>query len=124
MKNLKKKKTLGKKGEAIAAKYLAKRGMRILHTNWTYKHKEIDIICETEDYLVIVEVKTRTSNYVDLPDEMISRKQQRFLIEAAEAYIMRHDIDKETRFDVVIVVMENYKAKVEHIDKAFQPGII
>jgi putative endonuclease len=124
MKNLKKKKTLGKKGEAIAAKYLAKRGMRILHTNWTYKHKEIDIICETEDYLVIVEVKTRTSNYVDLPDEMISRKQQRFLIEAAEAYIMRHDIDKETRFDVVIVVMENDKAKVEHIDKAFQPGII
>jgi len=124
MKNLKKKKTLGKKGEAIAAKYLAKKGMRILHTNWTYKHKEIDIIAEDEHFLIMVEVKTRSINFVESPEEMIPKKKQKALIDAAESFILIHEIEKETRFDVILVVFEGKKPTIEHIEDAFYPGVI
>jgi len=124
MENSKHKKTLGKIGEELALRYLKKKGLRILHTNWTYDHKEIDIIAEDDDFMIMVEVKTRNINFVESPEEMIPMRKQKALINAAEAYIMIHDIDKETRFDVIIVVFENKKPTIEHIEDAFQPGII
>ncbi|MCF8336180.1 MAG: YraN family protein [Bacteroidales bacterium] len=118
------KKTLGEIGEGLAAKFLKKKGIRILNTNWIFQHKEIDIIAENEDFLIMVEVKTRHINFIESPGEMIPVKKQKSLIEAAEAYVMMHDIDKETRFDVIIVVFENQKPTIDHIEDAFQPGII
>ncbi|MBS3770512.1 MAG: YraN family protein [Bacteroidales bacterium] len=124
MKNSRDKKTLGKIGEELAVKFLRNKGLRILNINWTYQHKEIDIVAENNDYLIMVEVKTRNISFVESPEEMIPMRKQKALINAAEAYIMIHDIDKETRFDVIIVVFENKKPTIEHIEDAFQPGII
>lgn len=124
MRNSRDKKTLGKIGEELAVKFLRNKGFRILNTNWTYQHKEIDIIAEDDDFLIMVEVKTRNISFVESPEEMITMRKQKTLIDAAEAYIMIHDIEKETRFDVIIVVFENQKPTIEHIEDAFQPGII
>ena len=124
MRNSRDKKTLGKIGEELAVKFLRNKGFRILNTNWTYQHKEIDIIAEDDDFLIMVEVKTRNISFVESPEEMITMRKQKTLINAAEAYIMIHDIEKETRFDVIIVVFENQKPTIEHIEDAFQPGII
>ena len=118
------KKTLGKIGEELAVKHLKKKGIRILHTNWTYQHKEIDIIAEDDDFLIMVEVKTRNINFVESPEEMIPKRKQKALIDAAESFVLIHDIDKETRFDVILVVLENKKATIEHIEDAFYPGVI
>ena len=46
-------------GEDMAAKLLQEKGYKILARNWRCGHLEVDIIAETDDYLVIVEVKTR-----------------------------------------------------------------
>ena len=46
-------------GENMAAKLLQEKGYKILARNWRCGHLEVDIIAETDDYLVIVEVKTR-----------------------------------------------------------------
>ena len=124
MRNSRDKKTLGKIGEELAVKFLRNKGFRILNTNWTYQHKEIDIIAEDDDFLIMVEVKTRNISFVESPEEMITMRKQKTLINAAEAYIMIHNIEKETRFDVIIVVFENQKPTIEHIEDAFQPGII
>ena len=124
MRNSRDKKTLGKIGEELAVKFLRNKGFRILNTNWTYQHKEIDIIAEDDDFLIMVEVKTRNISFVESPEEMITMRKQKTLIDAAEAYIMIHNIEKETRFDVIIVVFENQKPTIEHIEDAFQPGII
>jgi putative endonuclease len=124
MKDSRDKKKLGDIGEELAVKHLRKKGLRILCTKWIYQHKEIDIVAENDDFLIIVEVKTRHINFLESPEEMFPMKKQRSLINAAEAYVMIHDVEKETRFDIIIVVFENENPTIEHIEDAFQPGII
>ena len=124
MENSKRKKTLGKIGEELAVRYLKRKGLRILHTNWVYDHKEIDIIAEDDHFMIMVEVKTRNINFVESPEEMIPKRKQKALIDAAESFVLIHDIDKETRFDVILVVFENKKPTIEHIEDAFYPGVI
>lgn len=54
-------KLLGREGERLAARFLKKRGYRILARNARLKHGEADIVCECprREDIVIVEVKTR-----------------------------------------------------------------
>ncbi len=47
----------------------------------------------------------------------------RYLVDATEAYILEHDIDKEVRFDVIGVVENNGEWDMEHIEEAFYPPI-
>ncbi len=118
------KKKFGDEGENVALRHLQEKGYKLLDRNWYYKKKEIDIIMEDKDKLVIVEVKTRNTEYFESPNEMVKRRKQRYLIEAADAYVMKKDIDKETRFDVVIVIMKDGKAEINHIQDAFQPSLL
>ena len=115
---------LGKKGEEIARNYLVQNGYRLRDTNWRYRKNEIDIIAEKNNFLVVVEVKTRTSDYFENPKEAVTRKKQKFIIQAAEAYIMEKDVDLETRFDIIAVTIINHKTEIEHIEDAFQPSLL
>ena len=110
-------------GERLASRYLEDQGIRVLHENWHYRHKEIDIVAENERYLIIVEVKTRAGGYLEAPGGMVPRKKQRFLVEAAEAYVHQFSIEKEVRFDVIIILFANNQHQLEHIPDAFLPGI-
>jgi len=114
---------LGKTGEAIAAKYLEKKGFTILECNWQYNHKEIDLIAMHDGYLVIVEVKTRTSDGWENPKEAITKGKIRFIVEATEAYIHKMDIENEVRFDVVTLIPNGDDWIIEHIDEAFHPTL-
>lgn len=118
------KKQFGDEGENIALRHLQSKGYKLLEQNWYYKKKEIDIIMEDGDELVVVEVKTRNTDYFESPNEMVKRRKQRYLIEAADAYITKKNIDKETRFDVVIVILKDGKAKINHIQDAFHPSLL
>lgn len=123
MQNIKQRNNLfrGQKGEDIAVRYLQQKGYRILHRNWHFGHKELDIVAELDQLLVVVEVKTRTDDYWQLPYEAVSLKKQRAIIEAADAYVSRFNIDREVRFDIVAVVLKGSDATVEHIEDAFYP---
>ena len=53
---------LGSYGEMCAARYLTRQlGMVVLDRNWRCEHGELDIVLRDGDVLVIVEVKTRSS---------------------------------------------------------------
>lgn len=110
----------GKKGEDIAAEYLTGRGYRILERNWHNHHQEIDIIAAKGNELVIVEVKCRSGNPLVEPYVAVNRNKQNLLIKAANAYIQRKDMDMETRFDIVSVVLGS-EPVVDHIENAFYP---
>lgn len=116
--------TLGKKGEDLAHRYLVKNGYEIKQLNWRYRKNEIDIIAEKNNLLVVVEVKTRTSEYFENPKEAVTRKKQKFIIKAADAYILENEIDMETRFDIIAVTILNNITKIEHIEDAFQPSLL
>jgi putative endonuclease len=114
---------LGKKGEILAREYLQNKGYTILETNWRFHHKEIDIIASCKDILIIAEVKTRSGDYFQQPEEAVSLQKQKFLIDAADAYIQQNDINLEARLDIISVIIKNKDIKIQHIENAYYPTI-
>jgi putative endonuclease len=113
----------GKKGESLAADFLLKKGYKILETNWHYGHKEIDIIAMEGNMLVIVEVKTRSTDYFGYPEEAVNKKKQEYLIKAADAYVYRYDLPYEVRYDIIAIILNGNDVKIHHIEDAFFPGL-
>lgn len=93
----------GAKGEAIASQYLINNGFQILERNWRHHHLEVDIIASRNEWLHIVEVKTRHSLKYGLPEESITKQKMSFLKNAAEAYQFQHPIWKKIQFDVIAI---------------------
>jgi putative endonuclease len=116
-------KKTGATGEDIAAGYLKTKGFTILFRNWRYMKKELDIIAQDKNELVFVEVKTRKADSLISPLEAVNLKKQRFIISAANAFIEKHDVNLEVRFDIVTVVYNYGKYTVEHIENAFYPKV-
>jgi putative endonuclease len=114
---------LGKQGEEIAVKYLLRQGYVILDTNWRVKHNEIDIIARDKDYVVIVEVKSRSSDAFTEPEEAVTRDKQQALIRAANAYIYRKNIMEDVRFDIISIIHNKNETRVNHIKDAFYPRL-
>ncbi len=112
---------IGRKGEKLAAEYLLSKKYKIIKLNWRYKHKEIDIIAYDNDWLVIVEVKLRSTDYFGDPSEFVTKKKQRYLIEAAEAYLETIPSSPEVRFDIVSIIGSDGHFEIEHITDAFNP---
>ena len=111
----------GGQGEAIAAAYLASEGWEILETNWHSNHHEADIIARKDDLLVIVEVKTRTTDYFGSPESFVSRVKQRRLVKTANHFISMNGLDLEVRFDIISIVMQSPRPRLKHIEDAFYP---
>ncbi len=114
---------LGNKGEDMAAGYLRKNGYKILETNWRKGSLEVDIIAQKDDILVVAEVKTRSTNYFGEPEEFVTKAKQKNLIKAANFYIQLNNLDVETRFDIISVLIKGDQHKVHHIEDAFYPTL-
>lgn len=113
--------TVGINGEKEAVSYLIKKNYKILETNWRYKKKEVDIIASIDNEIVIAEVKTRSNDYFEDPKEAVTIRKQRFIIEAANEYIIEKNIDLEVRFDIISIIANEKFHKIEHIENAFYP---
>jgi putative endonuclease len=118
------KEDLGKKGEAIAREYLAVNGYRILEINWHHGHKEIDIVARQGEEIVVVEVKTRMENYAEEPWEAVTTAKIRNIVEVADAWLRMHNVDLETRFDVISILLTREGGHtLEHFEGAFLPPV-
>lgn len=93
----------GSKGENLAAEFLIGKGFEILSKNYRYKHAEIDLIVKKNNWLIFVEVKTRSSNAYGEPEEFVDEMKAAKIFEAAEAYIFNNNWNGHIRFDVVSV---------------------
>ncbi|MCK9290308.1 MAG: YraN family protein [Bacteroidales bacterium] len=114
---------LGQTGEDMAVRHIKGMGYQILERNWRYGREEIDIIAKDGDMLVIIEVKSRTTTRYGEPEFFVTAAKRRILIRAAEAYILKNDLDIETRFDIISVVITPDKKTVHHIEDAFYPTL-
>lgn len=111
---------LGKEGEEQARIYLIRRSYIIRHTNWRYRRNELDIVAEKDGELIVVEVKTRSGNMLQRPEDAVDTQKIKRTVAAADVYIRKFDIDLSVRFDIITVVKhENGTFKIEHIDNAF-----
>ena len=110
---------LGKKGEEIAIAYLKKNGYTIRDINYRYLKAEIDIIAQKGDFLAIVEVKTRSTRDFGLPQDFVSNKKIKLLVMATDHYVISKDLDVNVRFDIIAIINDNGKFKIEHLEDAF-----
>ncbi|HVK96756.1 MAG TPA: YraN family protein [Flavisolibacter sp.] len=104
---------LGKKGEQLAVDYLVQHGYTILHRNWRHSHYEIDIIALKENLLHFVEVKLRSSNQFGNPEESVSKRKTKFLLQAIEQYLYLHKDVKNFHLDILSISM-NEKSEPEY----------
>ncbi|MEI7896905.1 MAG: YraN family protein [bacterium] len=110
---------LGKAGEALALTLLESKGYLILEKNWKYGREEIDIIARDGNFIVIVEVKTRSSNTYAEPEAAVNRSKQRILIRAANAYVNYRRQYGDVRFDIITVLVRPEGEEINHIVDAF-----
>lgn len=109
---------IGKEGENIAEKFLIKNNYKVLQRNWRYGHLEVDLIIENTNFVIAIEVKYRNNPEIQAR-ELITRSKQKFLIDAMEQYINKNRINKEVRFDLIIITKQFNEFNVEHIENAF-----
>ena len=84
---------IGTWGETVAAEFLLQRGYDIVAQNFRTPYGEIDLVARQGDITVFVEVKTRTSNSMGLPEGSITPRKRQHMISAAEYYAAESEID-------------------------------
>lgn len=110
---------LGKKGEKLAVELLIKKGYTIRERNWRFQKAEIDILAQKEEILVVVEVKTRSTNAFGNPQDFVNQKKIKLLVSAVDAYIQQRDLDLSVRFDIIAITKKNEDYQLDHLEDAF-----
>ncbi|MBE6620304.1 MAG: YraN family protein [Ruminococcaceae bacterium] len=119
-------------GEDVAAKFLEQNGYTVIERNYRSGHREIDIIARDEQFLVFVEVKTRSCLIPERmaygrPASAVSATKQKNIVAAARAYLRAHpDNILQPRLDVIEVYLKKTVAgappqllDIHHIRNAF-----
>lgn len=115
---------LGRRGEALAARYLEARGWRLLDRNVRLGHKEIDLIARRGPVIAFVEVKTRAGRGYGHPLEAISRRKRREIERVAAAWLQRTGTRAAVlRFDALSILVEGAAPpRIEHVENAWRLG--
>ncbi len=112
-------------GEKLAVGVLRKRGYRILETNYRCPEGEIDIVARHKDYLVFIEVRTKTSLKFGTPEESITPAKMARLRTVAARYQQTHqNLPALCRIDVVALELDqkNNLVRIELIENAIGDG--
>jgi putative endonuclease len=114
-------KRTGKRGEELAAAYLAETGYRIIERNYQCCFGEIDIVAWEGDTLVFAEVKSRRTEAYGVPQLAVGREKQYKISRIALNYLSeKHLRHHSVRFDVVAVKLLPAGTSIELIRNAFE----
>ena len=114
---------LGARGEAAAARFLRRRGYKIVARNQRERRGELDLVAVDGRTIVFVEVKTRRTARYDHPAEAVTLRKQQRISHAATAFMKRHHLlTYPARFDVVAVIWpaRRRQPQIEHFPAAFE----
>ena len=112
-----KKQETGKRGEQLACKALEKKGYRILEKNYRCRHGEIDLVARHRDYIVFIEVRSKTGDAFGTPEESVtSAKKQRLLATALDYLGSHEDLPENWRIDFVAVQIDPSDGKPVRVE--------
>lgn len=113
-------KDTGNYGEDKAARFLETKGYTIIQRNFRTRTGEIDIICQKNDFLVFVEVKTLPNGDLDTLSHVLNLTKQKKIIKTAKYFVQNHRqySNGYIRFDVLAVDVPGLEP-VYHIENAF-----
>jgi len=107
-------KTVGNRGERLAAEHLMMKGYEILGRNYRSKWGEIDIVAKIGEITVFVEVKTKTSDRYGEPWEMVNEWKIEQVKRMGEMWCREYGWEGRVRVDVVGVYLDQEPARIEH----------
>ena len=116
-------KEVGNYSEDLATLYLKNNGYIIIERNFRNFLGEIDIICQRNGLLIIIEVKGRYNYNYGTPKESVTIYKQKSILKVATSYISYKKLNNiNLRFDVIEVYLnpQNTLFKIEHIEDAFR----
>lgn len=113
---------LGAFGEDRAARFLRRKGYRIIERNYRCRMGEIDLIARRGDILAFVEVKLRRDDSFAEAREFVTAAKQRRILAAASLYLSSCGEDLQPRFDVIEIYAPAGKrgpVTINHLENAF-----
>jgi putative endonuclease len=113
---------LGVQGERYAARWLHRRGYKIVAGGKRSRFGEIDLVAIKGRLLVFIEVKTRRSGELGHPAEAVGPDKQRRIVRAALAFMKENGLSENPcRFDVMALIWpaSARHPAVQHFESAF-----
>ncbi len=111
----------GELGERIAARWLTRKGWRIVYRRFRNGRRDIDLVAQRDALVAFVEVKARKGAEFGDPVEAVHHRKQRELARSAKVWIDRHGRAEESyRFDVVGILVDGERVRVKHVEDAFR----
>jgi putative endonuclease len=117
---------MGRKGEKVAERWLMVHGWGIAERRFRNGRRDIDLVATRAERegsgrtVAFVEVKTRASDDFGGPVSAVNWRKQRELSRSAKVWISRFEKPGDTfRFDVIGVILEAEKVRVQHVENAF-----
>ena len=109
-------------GEKYAVQYLKKKKYKILEKNYKTRLGEIDIIARDRDFLVFIEVKSRSYDPLVTGSYAVDRNKRLHIFKTASLYIKQTKSGLQPRFDILELEIDRNNRKVlsyNHYENAF-----
>lgn len=107
---------LGRKGEDEAVRYIESKGYKIIERNFMCRQGEIDIIALDRDYIVFIEIKSRTSTEYGLPSESVTKMKIKHMKKAIQYFLYKNNLENENiRVDVIEVYVRGKEYEINHL---------
>jgi putative endonuclease len=121
------KRWFGRRSERAAAKFLRKLGYRLLASNVSDRDGELDILALDGDTLVIVEVRSTSSERPEAVEETaatVDRRKQKKITDATARFLARRRLlgKVAVRYDVLVIAWPESAREpaFRHIPHAFE----
>lgn len=95
---------LGAWGEWLALRHVLRLGYDVVARNWRTSQGELDLIAYDRDTLVFIEVKTRRTPSLLLPENSLTDRKKERLERLAHRFMQRHELGGDPlRFDLIAI---------------------
>lgn len=113
----------GAAAEELAAAALIEKGYRVLDRNWRCRFGELDIVAETGETLVVIEVRSRSGTAsFGTPSESVNARKVMQVRNTAQQYVHhKRYYERPIRFDVISIILrpDLTPVSMDHIENAF-----
>ncbi len=109
---------LGQQGEELAAQRLQAKGYEIIRRNYRAGRAEIDLIARKDNWILFVEVKTRTNLSFGFPESFVSPRKIELIRKAADQFVYEINWQGNIRFDVIAITISRTKTETVHFEDA------
>ena len=114
---------IGRIGEDLAAAFLLLRGYRITARNVRCGPREIDLVAEKDDWIIVVEVRYRRNCERGRPDETVQRRKCTHLLRAGMSYWLGPAGGRgRVRFDLISIFLTGSGLQLRHYPHFIVPG--